>query len=183
MSWIDQVPEGIGGAVTADGEVSSRTVEPRVFREAMSRIGTAVHVVATAGPAGKSGFTATAVASVSDAPPTLLVCLNCASRVTPVLKANGVMSVNMLRAGEEAIADTFAGRTGASGEERFKAGEWMRLATGSPVLSSALIAFDCRILEAKEVGTHNVFFAAVEAIRHGEPGPALVYHERAYKRV
>jgi flavin reductase (DIM6/NTAB) family NADH-FMN oxidoreductase RutF len=99
-----------------------------------------------------------------------------------VLKANGVMSVNMLRAGEEAIADIFAGRTGASGEARFKTGEWMTLATGSPVLSSAIITFDCRVLEAKTVGTHNVFFAAVEAIRHGEAGPALVYHERAYKR-
>ena len=184
MSWIDQVPDGVaGGAMTVDGEVPSRTVEPRVFREAMSRIGTAVYVVATNGPAGKGGFTATAVASVSDAPPTLLVCLNTASRVTPVLKTNGVMSVNMLRAGDEAIADVFAGRTGASAEERFKAGEWIALATGAPALYSALITFDCRIIEAKEVGTHNVFFAAVEAIRYGETGPALVYHERAYKRV
>lgn len=184
MSWIDQVPDGIaGGAMTVDGEVPVRTVEPRLFREAMSRIGTAAHVVATGGAAGKAGFTATAVASVLDAPPTLLVCLNTASRVTAVLKANGVMSVNMLRAGEEAIADVFAGRTGASAEERFKSGEWIALATGSPVLHSTLISFDCRILEAKEVGTHNVFFAAVEAIRHGKAGPALVYHERVYKRV
>lgn len=184
MSWIDQAPDGIaGGAMTVDGEVPPHTVEPRLFREAMSRIGTAVYVVTTGGKAGKGGFTATAVASVSDAPPTLLVCLNSASRATPVLKANGVMSVNMLRAGEEAIADVFAGRTGASVEERFKSGEWITLATGAPVLYSALISFDCRILEAKEVGTHNVFFAAVEAIRHGKAGPALVYHERAYKRV
>jgi hypothetical protein len=70
MSWIDQVPDGIaGGAMTVDGEVPVRTVEPRLFREAMSRIGTAVHVVATGGVVGKAGFTATAVASVSDAPP------------------------------------------------------------------------------------------------------------------
>ena len=42
----------------------------------MSRLGAAVHVVTTAGLAGKTGFTATAVCSVSDQPAMLLVCLN-----------------------------------------------------------------------------------------------------------
>jgi hypothetical protein len=28
-----------------------------------------------------------------------------------------------------------------------------------------------------------VFFAGVEAVHLGAPGPALVYHERAYKQV
>ena len=31
--------------------------------------------------------------------------------------------------------------------------------------------------------SHNVFFGVVEAVRLGPPGPALVYHERAYKQV
>ena len=56
------------------------------------------------------------------------------------------------------------------------------LATGSPVLTSAVIAFDCRIIEMRSVGSHNVFFGAVEAVRLGPSGPALVYHERAYKQ-
>ena len=46
-----------------------------------------------------------------------------------------------------------------------------------------MIAFDCRIVEVRSVGSHNVFFGAVEAVRLGPSGPALVYHERAYKRV
>ena len=33
-----------------------RTVEPSVFREAMSRLGAAVHVITTDGPAGKTGY-------------------------------------------------------------------------------------------------------------------------------
>jgi flavin reductase (DIM6/NTAB) family NADH-FMN oxidoreductase RutF len=57
------------------------------------------------------------------------------------------------------------------------------LSTGSPVLTSAVIAFDCRITEVRQVGSHNVFFGAVESVRLGPSGPALVYHERAYKRV
>src|SRR4029079_1427833 len=73
MSWIDPRPDdAMDGAFTAVGPEIVRTVEPGVFREAMSRLGAAVHVITTAGPGGKAGATATAVCSVSDAPPTLL---------------------------------------------------------------------------------------------------------------
>jgi flavin reductase len=51
------------------------------------------------------------------------------------------------------------------------------------VLASAVIAFDCRIVEVRSVGSHNVFFGAVETVRVGASGPVLVYHDRAYKRV
>ena len=47
----------------------------------------------------------------------------------------------------------------------------------------AAVAFDCRIMEVRSVGSHNVFFGAVETVRLGASGPVLVYHERAYKRV
>ena len=150
----------------------------------MSRLGAAVHVVTTAGPGGKTGATATAVCSVSDAPPTLLVCLNRRSQTNPVVLENGVFCVNTLGAAGAEIADIFAGRTGVhQGSDRFTVGEWIVLATGSPVLASAVIAFDCRIIEVRSVASHNVFFGAVEAVRLGPSGPALVYHERAYKRV
>jgi flavin reductase (DIM6/NTAB) family NADH-FMN oxidoreductase RutF len=183
MSWFDQQSDdGMAGAFEAIGPEALRSVEAAAFREAMSRLGAAVHVVATAGPAGTAGFTATAVASVSDQPPTLLVCLNRRSNSAPLLSANGVFCVNTLRAGEEAIADLFAGRSG-SRDDRFAAGEWMALTTGAPVLASAVAAFDCRVSEIKAVGSHNVIFGVVEAVRLGSPGPALVYHERAYKQV
>ena len=76
----------------------------------------------------------------------------------------------------------FAGRSG-NRADRFAAGEWTTLATGAPVLTSAVVAFDCRVSEIKAVGSHNVIFGVVETVHLGPPGPALVYHERAYKRV
>jgi len=57
------------------------------------------------------------------------------------------------------------------------------LTTGSPVLASSVIAFDCRIVEVRSVASHNVFFGAVETVRLGPAGPVLVYHERAYKHL
>jgi flavin reductase (DIM6/NTAB) family NADH-FMN oxidoreductase RutF len=77
----------------------------------------------------------------------------------------------------------FAGRSGAQLHERFGQGEWTTLKTGAPVLASSVVAFDCRVIEIKAVASHNVIFGSVEAVRLGPAGPALVYHERAYKPV
>jgi flavin reductase len=184
MSWLDQRPDdAMDGAFTVVGPESIRAADPQVFREAMSRLGAAVHLITTAGPGGKTGATATAVCSVSDAPPTVLICLNRRSQTNPVVIENGVFCVNTLGADHAEIADIFAGRTGVQGADRFAMGDWMVLSTGSPVLASAVIAFDCRIVEVRAIASHNVFFGAVETVRLGPAGPALVYHERAYKHV
>jgi flavin reductase len=184
MSWSDQRPDdAMAGAFEAIGPEPVASVAAPLFREAMSRLGAAVHVVTTAGPGGKTGFTATAVCSVSDAPPTLLVCLNRKSQGGPILRENQVFCINTLGADCEAVADVFAGRTGAVMAERFGTGLWSTLKTGAPVLAAAVVAFDCRVVEIKAVASHNVIFGAVEDIRLGPAGPALVYHDRAYKRV
>lgn len=184
MSWIDQRPDdAMDGAFAAVAPAPVASVDPILFREAMSRLGAAVHVVTTAGPAGKTGFTATAVCSVSDQPATLLVCLNRRSNSAPILAQNGVFCINTLGASEEKLADVFAGRGGLKFADRFSVGEWTTLKTGAPVLQSAVVAFDCRAAEIKAVASHNVIFGSVEAVRLGPGGPALVYHDRAYKPV
>jgi flavin reductase len=184
MSWSDQRPDdAMAGAFEAIGPEPVATVPVPAFREAMSRLGAAVHVVTTAGPGGKTGFTATAVCSVSDAPPTLLVCLNRRNHSGPILRENQVFCVNTLGAECETIADVFAGRTGAVLEGRFGTGAWTTLKTGAPVLSNCVVAFDCRVVEIKAVASHNVIFGAVVDIRLGPVGAALVYHDRIYKTI
>ena len=84
----------MAGAFEAIGPEPVFAVAPALFREAMSRLGAAVHVVTTAGPGGMTGFTATAVCSVSDAPPTMLVCINRKSSGAPALHENKVFCVN-----------------------------------------------------------------------------------------
>src|ERR1700741_4264097 len=184
MSWIDQRPDdAMDGAFTAVGPGPIVSVDPLVFREAMSRLGAAVHVVTTAGLAGKTGFTGTALCPGSHQPAMLLVCLNRRSTSAPLLAQNGVFCVNTLGAAEQKLADMFAGRSGVHLHERFSAGEWITLKTGAPVLASSVVSFDCRTIETKAMASHNIVFGAVEAVRMGQSGPALVYHERGYKRV
>ena len=153
------------------------------FREAMSRLGAAVHVITSAGTAGRCGFTASSVCSVTDEPPTVLVCLNRSSSVHGMFRKNGVFCINTLGAGHEAISDAFAGFTGSAMDERFAATDWQTLATGAPAMTDALVSIDCRISSITEIGTHSVIFGAVQAIRFGQDNEALMYLRRAYHKL
>lgn len=150
------------------------------FREGMSRVAGAVHVVTTDGAAGRAGFTATAVAPVTDDPASLLVCINTASRSAQALLANKVFCVNTLSAADIPLADVFAGRSELQGPNRFSVGHWETLATGSPALMTGLVSFDCRISDARIVATHHVIIGEIVAIRLGDQKPALVYQGRVY---
>ncbi len=116
------------------------------FREAMSRVTGAVHIVTTDGPAGLGGITATAVTSITLEPPMMLFCINKTSRSAARMMKNGVFCINTLTSVDEPLSDIFAGRTHQHLDERFAAGTWTKLATGAPVLTSALVAFDCRFV-------------------------------------
>lgn len=153
------------------------------YREAMARLGAAVNVITTDGPGGRAGFTASAVCSVTDTPPTLLVCANRANDSYPAFKANQVLCVNTLSPAREDLSPVFAGMTEHAIEARFDTAEWIDLVTGAPILADATIAFDCRIDRAVEVGTHDVFFCIVEAIHVGPVHEALIYYARGYHRV
>ncbi|HLY55328.1 MAG TPA: flavin reductase [Stellaceae bacterium] len=150
------------------------------YREAMTRMGTAVNVVTSAGPAGRLGFTASAVCSVSDTPATLLVCMNRNSAQNAAIKENGVLCVNTLGAGQEEISAVFAGQTKLRGDARFQVGLWCVLQTGAPVLSDAAVSFDCLIDQTMEVFTHSVLICRVQAISEGNNPSGLCYFGRTY---
>lgn len=158
-------------------------IDRTAYRNGMARLGAAVNVITTVGADGRRGLTASAVCSVTDDPPTLLLCINRTSDNHEPLRANGVLCVNTLAASQEALSPLFAGMTGVPQEERFEHGEWMTLATGAPVLKNAVVSFDCTIAEMTDVGTHTVFFCAVQAVQLGAEPDGLIYFDRAYHRI
>ncbi|MCG3873369.1 flavin reductase [Psychrobacter sp. Ps7] len=156
-------------------------IEATDFRDGMSLLTTAVNVITTEGSAGTHGFTASAVCSVTDTPPTLLVCMNQTSRSHAHFIENKTLSVNVLGAQHESISNAFASKL--SSQERFEYGSWSQLKTGAPLLEDALVSFDCEIEDIQQVGTHSVFMCRVVAIRQSEQEESLVYFNRAYSRV
>jgi len=167
--------------VFAGADPTAMAVSGADYRDAMSRIAGAVHVVASDGPAGAGGATMTAVTSVTDAPPTVLVCLNRTGRFNAIVRANGVFSVNTLVAGDEELAGLFAGVGGIDHPDRFTHGTWRTGATGAPLLDGARAVLDCRVCDVSDVGSHTVFLARVELVRVGDAQPPLLYVDRGYR--
>jgi flavin reductase len=159
------------------------TVLREEYRDGMARLGAAVNIITTDGPAGRSGMTASAVVSVTDDPPTLAVCINRSSRNNEIIKKNGVLAVNSLSSGQRDISNVFTGATGCAREDRFKTGVWHRLATGAPILEGAAVSFDCCITDVIEKGTHTIFFAEVEAVKSKGETEGLIYFGRGYHPV
>lgn len=157
-------------------------VSSQEFRDAMARLGAAVNIITTDGAAGQGGITATAVCSVTDDPPTLLVCLNRTSPRSALFLTNRVLCVNTLSAGQSAFSNAFSAPSDeAAMASRFAVGVWGKLVTGAPVLEGAAASFDCRITEVMEQGTHSVVFAEVEAVRFADMAAGcLMYYARGY---
>ncbi|MTD26554.1 NADH-dependent FMN reductase RutF [Erwinia sorbitola] len=153
-------------------------VEKQQFRNAMARLGAAVNIITTDGPAGRAGFTASAVCSVTDTPPTLLVCLNRSASVYAAFRENMQLCVNTLAAGHEDLSNLFGGKTPMA--ERFIAADWSTLATGSPILSDALASFDCVVTQVMSVGTHDILVCEAQALVFSDSSHGLIYFDRGY---
>lgn len=168
--------------VQTDKNITLNTmpVEPKTYRDAMSHYAGAVQVVTTAGSAGRRGLTLTASCSVSDNPPTVLICLQKAHEENQLFIKNAVFAVNTLAGSHEQLADAFSGRIGLTQDERFELAAWDVLATGAPTLKGALAIFDCRVVSVQEHSTHHVLFGEVVGLRSSADEEALIYLNRRY---
>lgn len=137
-------------------------VSREVFRDGMACLAGAVNIVTTNGPTGRSGFTASAVCSVTDEPPTLLVCLNRNSSAAAAFLESDNLCVNTVGPDHQELAMRFGGKTPMA--ERFAASAWHSGVSGAPVLEGAVVSFDCRIAQRHTVGTHVVMFGEVVGV-------------------
>ncbi len=160
----------------------SNSVSQSEFRDAMARVCAPVNLITTNGPAGRGGFTATAMCSVTDEPPTLLVCMNTRSTQADLFTLNQRFCVNVLTQEHRDLAILFAG-----GEKdmstRFAAARWLDLPSGNQALADAIVSFDCRVADTHRVGTHNILIGRVTDIRCRKDGHALLYFDRNYVHV
>jgi flavin reductase (DIM6/NTAB) family NADH-FMN oxidoreductase RutF len=149
------------------------------FIEAMSRAVSGVTVVTAADGGQRYGQTVSAMSSVSADPPILLVCLHQKSRLNRPLQAAGRFAVNVLRADQRRVSDTFAGRPRHGMPYDFESAVWETGVTGSPLLVGAVARFDCELEQDLLFGTHHVYFGRVIDADFS-PGTPLAYGQRGY---
>lgn len=153
------------------------------FRTAMAHLPAAVNIVTTAGPHGRVGITVSAVCSVTDAPPTVLVCVNQSSAAHDIFRKNGEICINVLSGEHEELARHFSGTTKVPMEERFGWDIWEEDAGNVPVLRDALIKIVGRISDTTSQGSHSVIFVQIDRIEVQEDRDSLVYFKRQFHRL
>ncbi len=150
----------------------------------MAHLPAAVNVVTTDGPHGRVGITVSAVCSVTDSPPTVLVCVNQGSAMHDILQNNGEICINVLSGEHEELARHFSGATKIPMEERFGWDIWEENSAGTvPVLRDALVKIVGRISDRITQGSHSVLFVQVERIEVQEERDSLVYFKRQFHRL
>ena len=157
--------------------VSDPGITVEVFRDAMAHLGAAVHIITTDGPAGRAGFTATAVCSVTDTPPSVLVCVNRQSSAHATTVANGIVCINTLSADQGELSSNFSRK---ARDERFNYGEWLVEEGAAPALVGSVMSLHGRIIQITTVGTHDIMICEVTGICMNPHPGSLIYYNRQY---
>jgi flavin reductase (DIM6/NTAB) family NADH-FMN oxidoreductase RutF len=157
-----------------------RHADSAAFRHAMRALSSGVAIIACGEGEGRAGCTATSLASLSLAPPTLIVCLARSSSTLAGLREAGAFSISLLAARHQALAHRFSGHSGVHGSRRFDSAQWLTLSTGAPVLAGAIAAFDCLVEEVMERHSHAIVLGAVVSLMEGMDEPVLARRRGEY---
>jgi flavin reductase (DIM6/NTAB) family NADH-FMN oxidoreductase RutF len=158
-----------------DTTPTSRTIDHRAFRDAMSRFATGVTVVTTAVDGQVFGMTANGFMSVSLDPPLVVVSVARRAKMHDALTRAGSYGVNVLCAHQEQVSGHFAGRPAPGFEPDFEVME------GIPVLRGALAQVVTRVHQSHVVGDHTLYVGEVLHFLAQDAGDPLVFHGGRYR--
>jgi len=158
-------------------DVVSQDVEA-AFRRAMRRFAATVSVITTRHSGRRYAMTATAVTSLSMAPPSLLACVYGTSRFHRVLAAEESFCVNILHQDQAAISQACARSRFPDEENRFN---WID-DEDFGYLSDTQAVVLCSKAREIPFGSHTIFIGTVtRAIVRDEVAP-LVFQDGQYGR-
>lgn len=128
-------------------------------------------------------MTASSVTSVSDNPPSLLVCVNKSARIDSALSKTVDFTVNVLSNDQQEISNNCA--KPAKGDSRFSTGNWaIDKDTGLSFLDDSLSVFVCEKKKVVSYGTHNIYIGDITKVHFGGGEPdILVYAKGTYHNI
>lgn len=140
--------------------------------ELFKRLGKSISVVTTRDGDTDVASVATAVCNISDAPPSLLLCVEQGASLARVLQPGDDFVLNLLSADDGAVLNAAASGSGA---ERFAAGDWYDLAGGGKALRSAQAVAACRAAQRLPWATHFIYIAEIQSVELAAQASTLVY--------
>lgn len=147
-------------------------IDKNELRRVMGHFATGVTVVTTRDPDGRFfGLTANAVASVSLAPPLLLVCVDKKAESYPFFERSKLFTINILSAEQEDLSRRFA----VSGGDKFEGVSFRVGANGAPILDGALAYLECKVVAAYDGGDHTIYLGEASEAETSDGKPLLFY--------
>ncbi len=159
-------------------EEQSAEWQRRQLRRALGRWPTGV-AIATCGRVGgeMAGLTINSFASVSLDPPLILWSLAKTASVAAAFTQAPFFAINVLKAGQEALARRFAER-----EDRFAGLTPEKGIESLPLIPDAIALFECRRAAVHAGGDHWILLGEVLRVTT-RPGRALAFHEGMFREL
>lgn len=150
------------------------------MKSGMRRLVSGVSVVSTRDSAGRAyAMTVSSVTSVSDEPPSLLVCINKGTQIAPVLVEHQHFAISVL--GQHQTDVSIMCSTGDQSEKRLKVGNWFCDDGKIPHLKDAEAVFECMVDTVLPYGSHNIVVAKISSVQiSSQAASPLVYGNGAY---
>jgi flavin reductase (DIM6/NTAB) family NADH-FMN oxidoreductase RutF len=147
------------------------------LRRAFGHYPTGVAVITAAGPDGPVGIVVTSFTSVSLAPALVSFCAAHSSTTWPAIADARSCCINVLAASQGELCKQLATRR----ENRFEAVAWSAAPSGAPILAGVVGWLDCRIVEARLAGDHDLVLLEVLAHAAQADLEPLLFHRSGYR--
>lgn len=151
------------------------------MRMGMRRLASGVSVVTGRDKQNnRLAMTASSITSLSDEPPSLLVCIHKNSYLKNAILETGVFCINLLAADQQDISVRCASPDESL--DRFALGEWEKdSVSGIFYLKQAQAIFHCAKTREFEYGTHFIFVGDIQAVVvEGQQVNPLIYLNGRY---
>ena len=150
------------------------------FRRALGQFATGVTVVTARDGTGRlEGMTVNAFASLSLAPPLVLVCLARATRLTPLFESTGHFAVNVLADHQRHLSVAFS----QTDNGRFAGVPWSAWTSGAPILEGCVANLECARIGRHDGGDHVILVGEVERLACDEMRRPLLFAGGDYHRL
>ena len=148
------------------------------FRDVMARVPAGVVIVSARTEAGYRGLTASSLVSISVEPPMVLVGLERDAATRAAVAETRAFNVSVLTRSQEFLPDRFAGRAPAI--DALWEGVSHRLGVnGIPLIDGCAAWLECRLVDIRPAGDHDVCLGEVTAATAGSGDPLILW-DRAF---
>jgi flavin reductase (DIM6/NTAB) family NADH-FMN oxidoreductase RutF len=147
------------------------------FKRTLSRSTSGVTLLTSQHEGLVHGMTVTSFASVSLAPPLVLISAARSSNTHELIRKGRTFAVSILAQGQQALSNRFASKEEEG--RRFEGLECTVSPTGCPRIPGAVATLDCRVVQEQVAGDHVIYVGEVVDAAYTDRAP-LVYHQGAF---